>query len=151
MLAQPTSVARTACARLAPTGAKTPTSATAVGRSCPVQCPALRLRSSVHNGTDRRMHPCWVSRRRLKALTDLPNLGPSIARDLRCIGIRTPADLVGRFAEDLYETLNRRTGTRHDPCVLDTFMSITSFMKGAPPRAWWTFTAERKQLLAEMR
>ena len=36
---------------------------------------------------------------------------------------------------------------RHDPCVLDVFMSITRFMDGDPPRPWWDYTAERKALL----
>jgi hypothetical protein len=94
------------------------------------------------------MHPSKVSRRRLASLTDLPNVGPSIAEDLRQIGIREPNDLAGKSPLDLYDELNRRTRTRHDPCLLDVFMSVTSFMDGGPPRAWWTFTPRRKRLLA---
>jgi hypothetical protein len=93
------------------------------------------------------MHPSKVTRRRLRSLTDLPNVGPSIAKDLQLLGIRKPTDLVGKSPVALYEALNRRTGTRHDPCVLDTFMSVTSFMDGAPARVWWSFTAKRKKLL----
>jgi hypothetical protein len=37
------------------------------------------------------------------------------------------------------------TAAIHDPCVIDVFMSITSFMSGEEPRAWWHFTAERKR------
>lgn len=93
------------------------------------------------------MNPTRVSRSSVSALTDLPNVGPSIAQDLRRLGVRAPNDLVGRSPLELYEELNRRTRQRHDPCLLDVFMSVTSFMNGQPPRPWWTFTAKRKRLL----
>jgi hypothetical protein len=94
------------------------------------------------------MHPSKVDRARIKELTDLPNIGPSIAADLRLLGVRRPADLVGACPYDLYERLNRKTKTRHDPCVLDTFISITRFVDGEPPQPWWAYTAERKRTLA---
>jgi hypothetical protein len=28
--------------------------------------------------------------------------------------------------------------------VLDTFLAATDFMRGAPARPWWTYTAARK-------
>ena len=43
-----------------------------------------------------------------------------------------------------YRALERATGRRQDPCVLDTFMAATDFMRGAPARRWWSYTAERK-------
>jgi len=84
----------------------------------------------------------------LTVLEDLPNVGPAIAADFRRIGIRTPRALAGRDPYALYEALNRATGTRHDPCVLDTFIAVVRFMDGAPARPWWTYTAERKRALA---
>lgn len=90
------------------------------------------------------MNPARVDRSRVEQLTDLPNVGPSVAGDLRLIGIETPAQVAGRDPVELYETLCARTGVRHDPCVLDVFMSITRFMDGEPPRPWWDFTSERK-------
>lgn len=90
------------------------------------------------------MHPARVDRDRLVALTDLPNVGPSIAGDLRLLGIESPVQLVGRDPFELYRTLCVRTGVRHDPCVLDVFMSVTDFLGGGAPRPWWDFTAERK-------
>lgn len=90
------------------------------------------------------MHPDRVDRTHLKHLTDLPNIGPSIAGDLESIGIRRPQQLAGRCPLELYQSLCATSGTRHDPCVLDVFMSITRFVDGAPPRPWWSFTAERK-------
>ena len=77
-------------------------------------------------------------------LEQLPNIGPSIAADLRLLGVMEPADLVGRDALDLYRALCTKTGKRQDPCVLDTFMAATAFMAGAAPQPWWDYTAERK-------
>jgi len=77
-------------------------------------------------------------------LEQLPNIGPSIAGDLRSLGIRHPHELAARDAFELYQALCRQTGKRQDPCVLDTFMAATDFMRGAEPRPWWSYTAERK-------
>jgi hypothetical protein len=46
----------------------------------------------------------------------------------------------------LYQKLNAATGTRHDPCVLDTFMAAVDFMNGAAAAPWWNYTAQRKAL-----
>ncbi|MFZ5551355.1 MAG: helix-hairpin-helix domain-containing protein [Pseudomonadota bacterium] len=80
------------------------------------------------------------------ALEQLPNVGPAMARDLRLLGIHHPAELHGRDAYSLYRQLERATGQRQDPCVLDTFMAIVDFMQGAAPQPWWAYTAQRKQL-----
>ena len=80
-----------------------------------------------------------------EALEQLPNVGPAMAGDLRLIGIQHPAELRGRDAFALYRDLERATGQRQDPCVLDTFMAIVDFMEGAAPKPWWAYTAERKQ------
>lgn len=79
-------------------------------------------------------------------LEQLPNVGPAMVRDLQQLGIRQPGDLRGRDAYALYRQLERATGRRQDPCVLDTFMAIVDFMHGAAPQPWWAYTAQRKQL-----
>ena len=96
------------------------------------------------------MSPSKVVRSKTKVLTDLPNIGPAIAEDLQAIGIATPRDLVGRDPFELYARLNRVTGTRHDPCVLDVFMSVTDFMNGSNARPWWAYTQKRRHLLAQL-
>ena len=78
-------------------------------------------------------------------LEAIPNVGASIARDLRSIGIKQPQELIGRNPHSLYQALCDRTRTRQDPCVLDTFISAVRFMEGAPARPWWSYTAERKK------
>jgi hypothetical protein len=80
-------------------------------------------------------------------LEDLPNVGKSIAADLRLVGIREPAELKRKDPYALYDRLNRVTGLRHDPCVLDTFIAVVRFVEGGPPRPWWAYTAERKRTL----
>lgn len=93
------------------------------------------------------MNPNKVDRSRLVALTDLPNIGPACAHDLRLLGIHEPSQLVGQCPFDMYEKLCKKTGSRHDPCVIDVFMSVTRFMAGEEPRPWWSFTPERKAML----
>ena len=82
-------------------------------------------------------------------LEDIPNIGVSIAGDLRLIGIASPADLPGRDPYALYDDLCRVTRVRHDPCVIDAFISAVRYMEGGPKTPWWKFTAERKRTLAE--
>ena len=79
-----------------------------------------------------------------RALEQLPNIGPSLADDLRLIGIRHPQELKGRDPFVLYQALCAKTGRRQDPCVLDTFMAATDFMRGAAPAPWWHYTPQRK-------
>jgi len=78
-------------------------------------------------------------------LEQIPNVGPSIAADLRRLGVTHPRDLAARDAFALYRQLGDATGQRQDPCVLDVFMAAVDFMRGAPARPWWAYTAERKR------
>lgn len=82
-------------------------------------------------------------------LQQIPNIGPALAADLRLCDIGAPAQLTGQNPYQLYEQLCRRTGVRHDPCVLNTFIAAVRFMEGAPPMPWWHYTEERKTTLAQ--
>jgi hypothetical protein len=84
-------------------------------------------------------------------LEDMPNVGPATARDLRKLGIKKPADLRGKDPYALYEKLCRVTGKRQDPCVMDVMISVVRFAEGAPARAWWKYTKERKGRMAKAR
>ncbi len=81
-------------------------------------------------------------------LTDIPNIGHSIAEDLARLGIDRPQQLMGQDPYALYARINRETGTRHDPCLCDTFIAAVRFMEGAPPHSWWHYTDERKRHFA---
>jgi hypothetical protein len=92
--------------------------------------------------------------RTLKTRTDIarleyiPNVGRSIAGNLRRLGIKSPDDLPGRDPYALYDDLCRISGRRHDPCLLDTFIAAVRYMEGGPKTPWWKFTPERKRTLA---
>src|SRR3954452_12235512 len=70
-------------------------------------------------------------------LEQLPNIGPSLAADLRLLGVVHPSELATKDAHQLYVTLCAKTGKRQDPCVLDTLMAPVVFMRGGEARAWW--------------
>jgi len=93
------------------------------------------------------MHPSKVVRSHVDQLTDLPNIGPSIAEDLRQLGYHSPAQLAGQDPYDMYDRINSMTRKVHDPCLLDVFISVTRFMDGEKAQPWWHYTAGRKARL----
>ncbi len=94
------------------------------------------------------MHPAKVQRESVKSLLDLPNVGPATQGDLHQLGIRKPEELAGLDAFEMYDRLCSITKTRHDPCVIDVFLSLVSFADGGPAKPWWDFTEERKRTLS---
>jgi hypothetical protein len=86
-----------------------------------------------------------------RQLADIPNIGPAMVEDFRNLGIERPGQLAAKDPYALYERLCAVTGVRHDPCVIDTFISAVRFMEGAPPQPWWHCTPERKRHLATSR
>jgi hypothetical protein len=95
------------------------------------------------------MNPNKVDRTRIVKLTDLPNVGEASAEDFRLLGIHKPSQLTGKCPFEMYEMLCEITASRHDPCVIDVFMSVTRFMAGEEARPWWEYTAERKKSLMQ--
>jgi hypothetical protein len=89
-----------------------------------------------------------MSRSDIRRLQDIPNIGHAIEKKLLLLGIREPAELIGRDPYKMYDDLCSLTGKGHDPCILDTFISAVRFMEGGPPKKWWEFTRERKERLA---
>ena len=79
-----------------------------------------------------------------RVVTDIPNIGKSIAQDLRGLGVNTPADVAAMDPVATFEALRTPMGARHDPCVLDTFLAAKDFMNGGPAQPWWHFTPLRK-------
>ena len=73
----------------------------------------------------------------------LPGVGPSIAADLRSLGVRSVKDMARRDPERLYVELNRRTGQRQDPCVLYTFRCAAYAARTRKPKPallkWWNW------------
>lgn len=82
-------------------------------------------------------------------LEDIPNIGKSIASDLRSLGILTPQQLATRDPLETYLALSGNMGQRHDPCVLYTLMAAQQYLKSGEAISWWKFTEQGKKLLAE--
>lgn len=81
------------------------------------------------------------------SLDQIPNIGIAMARDLLAIGIKRPAQLIGKDPIALYRKLEKIKGVPQDPCVCDTIMAAVDFMEGGKRKPWWEFTAKRKKLL----
>ena len=79
-----------------------------------------------------------------RVLTDIPNIGKSIAGDLRGLGVNTPAEVAAMDPIAMYDALRTPMGARHDPCVLDTCLAAQDFMNGGAALPWWHFTPLRK-------
>ena len=57
----------------------------------------------------------------LKQLQTIPGIGKACSMDLWNIGIRNISDLEHENPMELYNRLNKLTGTTHDICMLYTF------------------------------
>jgi predicted GIY-YIG superfamily endonuclease len=121
----------------------------------PGQSSALKREAAI-KALNRRGKLAMIQKRKTPAkggrviarLENIPNIGPSIAANLRKLAITTPSDLPGRDPYAMYDDLCRITGWRHDPCLLDAFIAAVRFMEGAPKKPWWKYTAERKRVTA---
>jgi len=84
-------------------------------------------------------------------LEDIPNIGKSIACDLRSLGIHTPEELATRDPLQTYLSLSDSMGKRHDPCVLYTLIAAKHFLESGESIAWWKFTQAGKDLLKNVK
>lgn len=79
-----------------------------------------------------------------KELLNLKNVGKATLRDLGLLGITTVAQLRNQNPDDLYERIQKITGTKHDPCVWDVFAAIIHEANTGEKWPWWHFTSVRK-------
>jgi hypothetical protein len=81
--------------------------------------------------------------RRDDELQVIPGIGPSLAADLRDLGIGHVADLKRRDPERMYQQLNTLRGVRQDPCVLYVFRCAVYFARTSRPKPellkWWNW------------
>lgn len=80
-----------------------------------------------------------------KALQKAPNVGPRVAQDLVDLGFSTIDELKGQDPLVLYHRLEALSGSRQDPCVLDTFMAVVDFAETKESKPWHSFTPLRKE------
>jgi hypothetical protein len=76
----------------------------------------------------------------------IPGVGPSIALDLRKLGIERVAQLRGRDPERLYAKSNALRGVTQDRCLLYVFRCAVYYASEPRPRPrllkWWNWSDE---------
>lgn len=83
-----------------------------------------------------------------RQLRDLISVGPAIESDFHLLGIHSVSQLAKRDPRKLYSRLERLTGQRQDPCVLDTFEAAVAQARNprlpADKCQWWYWSRKRK-------
>jgi hypothetical protein len=83
-----------------------------------------------------------------RTLRDLQGIGPAMLADFELLGIHSVEQLSRNEPERLYDDLCRRTGSRQDICVLDTFRCAVEQARNprlpASKRQWWYWSRLRK-------
>ena len=83
-----------------------------------------------------------------RALGDLRGIGPAMVKDFTILGIGSVAELAKQNGTKLYERLNQISGTRQDPCVLDTFRCAVAQARNPrlpeEQKDWWYWSRLRK-------
>lgn len=75
-------------------------------------------------------------------LTEIPGIGPSLARDLHLLGYNKVTELIGAKPQAMYEKLEKITGGHQDRCVLYTFRCAVFYAEGGrePEKLkWWNW------------
>lgn len=84
-----------------------------------------------------------------RQLKDLRGIGKKMLADFDRLGIRSVTDLKSRDAQKLYDRMCKITGTRQDPCVLDTYRCAIEQARhpDLPPEQanWWYWSRLRKE------
>ena len=79
-----------------------------------------------------------------RRLLDLISVGPAMLRDFEQLGIHS----VPQLAKQMYARLERLTGQRQDPCVLDVFEAAVAQARNprlpAEKCQWWYWSRRRK-------
>jgi Pathogenicity locus len=83
-----------------------------------------------------------------RQLEEIISIGPPMLRDFEVLGIRSVAQLAKQNPHRLYARLNRVTGQRQDPCVLDVFCAAVAQARNrrlpAEKCQWWYWSKKRK-------
>jgi hypothetical protein len=84
-----------------------------------------------------------------RRLKDLISIGSAMLRDFELLGIRSVAQLARQSPQRMYARLNRVSGQRQDPCVLDVFRAAVAQAKNprlpAEQCQWWYWSRKRRQ------
>jgi predicted flap endonuclease-1-like 5' DNA nuclease len=77
-------------------------------------------------------------------LMQLRNIGKAMRQDFELLNIHTIKQLAKQDPDSLYKRIQQLTGTRHDPCVWDTYAAAIHQAKTGEALPWWHFTKIRK-------
>ncbi len=83
-----------------------------------------------------------------RQLSSLSGVGKATLKDFEVLGINSINQLARCNPEDLYEKLCKRTGKKHDICVLDVFSCTIAQAKNPKLQKeksnWWYWSRKRK-------
>jgi hypothetical protein len=89
-----------------------------------------------------------------RRLKDLVSIGPAMLRDFELLGVHSVAELARQSPQRMYARLNRVSGQRQDPCVLDVFRAAVAQARNprlpAEQCQWWYWSRRRKQRSKEV-
>jgi Pathogenicity locus len=81
-------------------------------------------------------------------LLDVPSVGPRALEDLHLLGVHSVPQLAAADPDELFVRLERLTGVRQDPCVLDSLRcAVYAAHDPTPDPArlqWWWWSWARK-------
>ena len=81
-------------------------------------------------------------------MRDLAGIGPAMLKDFELLQVGSVDQLAKQDPTLLYDDLCRLTGSRQDPCVLDTFCCAVAQARNpnlpAEQRNWWYWSRLRK-------
>ena len=90
-----------------------------------------------------------------RQLGDLISVGPAMLRDFELLRIRSVTQLARQNPQRMYARLNRVSGQRQDPCVLDVFCAAVAQARNprlpAEQCQWWYWSKRRKQRSKEVK
>ena len=84
----------------------------------------------------------------VRTLRSLRGIGTAMLKDFEHLRVRSVAQLAREDGLELYERLNRISGVRQDPCVLDTFRCAVAQARNPHlpenQKNWWHWSRLRK-------
>jgi hypothetical protein len=88
------------------------------------------------------------SKSAIPALRNLRGIGPAMLKDFEMLGIKSVDQLSRCDGAEMYERFQELTGTRQDPCVLDTFRCAVAQARNPrlpdEQKNWWYWSKLRK-------
>jgi hypothetical protein len=95
-------------------------------------------------------HPIKSMQNHVDELSQLRNIGKAMRQDFDLLGIKSVKQLANCDADKLYAKIQTLTGTRHDPCVWDTYAAAIHQAKTGEALPWWEFTKVRKDVSSSL-